>query len=92
MSMDFAVDLYREMLRTTLLVGAPVLGAAMLVGLIVSLLQTLTSLNEQTLTFVPKIATIAAVIGILLPWILTQLMSFLTLVLTHAPGLVFTTS
>jgi flagellar biosynthetic protein FliQ len=89
-SLDFAVDLYREMLRTTLLVGAPVLGAAMLTGLLVSLLQTLTSLNEQTLTFVPKIAAIGLVVGVLLPWILTQLMSFLTLVLTHAPGLVFT--
>ena len=89
MSMEFAVDLYREMLRTTLLVSAPVLGAAMLTGLIISLLQTLTSINEQTLTFVPKIATIALVIGVLLPWILTQLMGFMTLVLTHAPGLVF---
>jgi len=89
--MDFAVDLYREMLRTTLLVGAPVLGAAMLTGLLVSLLQTLTSLNEQTLTFVPKVAAIALVVGVLLPWILTQLMNFLRLVLTHAPGLVFTT-
>jgi flagellar biosynthetic protein FliQ len=88
--MDFAVDLYREMLRTTLLVGAPVLGVAMLTGLVVSLLQTLTSLNEQTLTFVPKIAAIGLVVGVLLPWILTQLMSFLTLVLTHAPGLAFT--
>jgi flagellar biosynthetic protein FliQ len=91
MSLDFAVDLYREMLRTTLLVGAPVLGAAMLTGLVVSLLQTLTSLNEQTLTFVPKVAAIALVVGVLLPWILTQLMAFLRLVLTHAPGLVFTT-
>jgi flagellar biosynthetic protein FliQ len=89
MNLDFAVDLYREMLRTTLLVAAPVLGAAMLTGLVVSLLQTLTSLNEQTLTFVPKIGAIALVVGLLLPWILTQLMSFLTLVLTHAPGLVF---
>jgi flagellar biosynthesis protein FliQ len=89
MSLDFAVDLYREMLRTTLLVAAPVLGAAMLTGLVVSLLQTLTSLNEQTLTFVPKIAAIALVVGLLLPWILTQLMGFLRLVLTHAPGLIF---
>jgi len=91
MSMDFAIDLYREMLRTTILVGAPVLGAAMVTGLVVSLLQTLTSLNEQTLTFVPKLGAIALVVGVLLPWILTQLMSFLRLVLTHAPGLVFTT-
>lgn len=89
MSIDLVVDIYREMLRTAALVATPILGTAMLVGLTVSLLQTLTSINEQTLTFVPKIAGIAIVVGVTLPWILTQLMSFLTLILSHAPGLVF---
>ena len=88
MSIDIAVELYREMLRTAAFVATPILGTAMLIGLAVSLLQTVTSLNEQTLTFVPKIAGIAIVVGITLPWILTQLMGFLTLILSHAPGLV----
>ena len=88
MSIDMAVELYREMLRTAAFVATPILGTAMLIGLAVSLLQTVTSLNEQTLTFVPKIAGIAIVVGVTLPWILTQLMTFLTLILTQAPGLV----
>jgi flagellar biosynthetic protein FliQ len=88
MNIDMVVDIYREMLRTAALVATPILGTAMLIGLGVSLLQTITSINEQTLTFVPKIAGIAIVVGVALPWILTQLMQFLTLILTHAPGLV----
>ncbi|MCP4006722.1 MAG: flagellar biosynthetic protein FliQ [bacterium] len=87
MSIELVVEIYREMLRTAALVAAPILGTAMMIGLSVSLVQTLTSINEQTLTFVPKIAGIAAVIGFLLPWILAQLMNFLRLILTHAPGL-----
>ncbi len=87
MSVELVVEIYREMLRTAALVAAPILGTAMLVGLAVSLLQTLTSIQEQTLTFVPKIAAIAIVVGMTLPWILRQLMAFLTLILTHAPGL-----
>lgn len=88
MNLDFVVELYREMLRTGFVVAAPILGTAMAVGLGVSFLQTITSLNEQTLTFVPKIAAIVGVVGVLLPWILIQLMNFLRLILTHAPGLV----
>jgi flagellar biosynthetic protein FliQ len=88
MSIDMVVDIYREMIRTAAFVATPILGTAMLIGLAVSLLQTITSINEQTLTFVPKIAGIAIVVGVALPWILTQLMQFLTLILTHAPGLV----
>ncbi len=87
MSLDLVVEIYREMLRTAVIVATPILGTAMLTGLAVSFLQTITSINEQTLTFVPKIAAIALVVGLMLPWILTHLMTFLRLILTHAPGL-----
>ncbi len=90
MTIDLAVEIYRETLRTAAFVAAPILGTAMAIGLGVSLLQTITSINEQTLTFVPKIVGITAVIGVTLPWILSQLMQFLTLILTHAPGMVLT--
>lgn len=88
MTVEFAVELYREMLRTAALVSAPILGAAMLVGLVISVLQTLTSLQEQTLTFVPKILAIAVVLGFGMPWFLEQLMTFLRLILNAAPGVV----
>ena len=85
MTVEFAIELYREMLRTAALTAAPILGTAMLVGLTVSLIQTLTSLQEQTLTFVPKVASIAAVLALGLPWILSNLMNFLMLILSQAP-------
>jgi flagellar biosynthetic protein FliQ len=85
MTVEFAVELYRETIRTAALVGAPILGVAMLVGLTVSLIQTITSLQDQTMTFVPKILAIATVVGVGLPWILSQLMTFLTLILSLIP-------
>ena len=88
MTVEFAVELYREMLRTAALISAPILGVAMVVGLIVSVIQTLTSLQEQTLSFVPKIVAIAVVVGIGMPWFLEQLMTFLRLILNAAPGVV----
>jgi flagellar biosynthetic protein FliQ len=88
MSVELAVEIYREALRTAALVGAPILGIAMMVGITVSIMQTITSINEQTLTFVPKILAIALTVGIAMPWMLGHLTRFLTLVLTQAPGLV----
>ena len=87
MSVEVVIEIYREMLRTAAVVAAPILGTAMLVGLTVSVFQTVTSINDQTLNFVPKIVAIAVSIGVLLPWILSHLMGFLTMVLTQAPGL-----
>jgi flagellar biosynthetic protein FliQ len=88
MSVELAIEIYREALRTAALVGAPVLGIAMAVGITVSIMQTITSINEQTLTFVPKIVAIAITVGVALPWMLGHLTRFLTLILTQAPGLV----
>ena len=59
MTVEFAVELYRETIRTAALVGAPILGAAMLVGLTVSLIQTITSLQDQTMTFVPGLFSLS---------------------------------
>ena len=59
----------------------------MAVGLVVSLLQTVTSLNDQTVNFVPKVAAVALALGIGLPWFLRHLMAFLTTILVQAPSL-----
>jgi flagellar biosynthetic protein FliQ len=88
MSVELAIELYREMLRTAALVATPILATAMGVGLVISLAQTLTSLQEQTLSFVPKIAAIALVIGFALPWMLDALTSFLALVIQQGPAVV----
>jgi flagellar biosynthetic protein FliQ len=73
---DSIVDLVREMLIMALKISAPILLAGLIVGLIISLFQAITSIQEQTLTIVPKIAAMLIVAVILLPWIVRRLVEF----------------
>lgn len=73
---DSIVDLVREMLIIALKISAPILLAGLIVGLIISLFQAITSIQEQTLTIVPKIAAMLIVAVILLPWIVRRLVEF----------------
>jgi flagellar biosynthetic protein FliQ len=68
--------LVREALMLTLLVSAPILGAGLLVGLVISLLQAVTQVQEQTLAFVPKIVAMVLVAILLLGWIGGQISVF----------------
>jgi flagellar biosynthetic protein FliQ len=83
-----AVDLVRHAVMLSLLVAAPLLLTAMLVGILVSLVQAVTQLQEQSLTFIPKLASIALVFIITLPWALSQLVEYLAGVLRSLPTLV----
>lgn len=78
MSADVAVDVVRRAVILALTVAGPMLLAALVVGVVVSLIQAITQIQEQTLTFVPKILTIGAVLVIALPWILTRLVEYLS--------------
>ncbi len=70
------VDVLREALWVLVIVGAPVMLTALIVGLIVSLVQALTQIQEMTLTFVPKLLTMLAVLAISLPYMLQTLVDF----------------
>lgn len=70
------IRILREALMTTMLVSAPILGIGMVVGLIISIFQTTTSIQEQTLTFVPKIIAIFAAVIIFASWIIHTLVSY----------------
>lgn len=71
-----ALELIRITLYKTLLIALPILGAGLVVGLIVSLFQAVTQINEQSLTFVPKIVAMILVAIALLGWIAARLMEF----------------
>ena len=88
MSGTLAIDLVRHAVMLSLLVAAPLLATALLVGIVVSLLQAVTQLQEQTLTFVPKLLAIALVFALTLPWMLTRLVEYLAGVLRSLPTLV----
>ena len=66
---ETAVYMVREILIQVLFIAAPILGAGVVVGLAISLFQSVTSIQDQTLTFVPKIAVMVIVASVLLPWI-----------------------
>jgi flagellar biosynthetic protein FliQ len=70
------LDVARDAIFVTLKVGAPIMGVALLVGLIVSLLQALTQIQEMTLAFVPKILVIFVSILLFLPFMLSTLTGF----------------
>jgi flagellar biosynthetic protein FliQ len=76
MSQEFVINLAREALTTALLLAAPPLGLSLVVGVGISILQATTQIQEQTLTFVPKI--VAVILGILLlgTWMLNTLVQF----------------
>ena len=76
MGLPQATDLVRETLILTLVISAPMLVIGMLVGIIISLFQAVTQIQEQTLTFVPKITAMIAAAIILMPWIGQRLLDY----------------
>jgi flagellar biosynthetic protein FliQ len=76
MDSEQVVSLFRHTLQMALLMGAPLLLVAVLVSLLVNVAQVLTSLQDQTLSTVPRLAAMAAAILLLFPWMLRRLMFF----------------
>ena len=76
MNPEVAIDLFKTTIYFALYIVTPFLGVTLLVGLITSLLQSVTSLQEQTLTFVPKLIALAVVTVVLGPWLLRSLTEF----------------
>jgi flagellar biosynthetic protein FliQ len=88
MNEDFVLTLGTEALRTTIMLAAPLLLVAMVVGIVVSLIQAVTQINEATLTFIPKIAAIAIVIVVAGPWMIETLTHYTTDLITRFPDFV----
>lgn len=82
-----AMDLGREAILTMLKIGGPILAIGLAVGVLVALFQALTSLQEMTLTFVPKIVVMFLSIAFLLPYIFTTLSDFTLLLFDRIQGL-----
>lgn len=70
------IKILREALMTTIIVSAPILGVGMIVGLVISIFQTTTSIQEQTLTFVPKIIAIFVTIVIFASWMINVMVTY----------------
>ena len=84
MNPEFAVELLKTVIFEAMLLAAPFLVAAMVSGLVISLFQAVTSINEQTLSFVPKALCVLGVL-LLLPWLIRQLVGFTTGIIEKIP-------
>jgi flagellar biosynthetic protein FliQ len=76
MNPDLAIDFFKTTVVFALYVVAPFLVVTLVIGMLASLLQSVTSMQEQTLTFVPKLLALAAVALVLTPWLLRSLSEF----------------
>ncbi len=76
MNPEDAIDFSREAMKTCMLVGGPILVTSLLVGLIIGIIQTMTQVQDQTVSFVPKILVLVALIGICLPWLTERMTDF----------------
>lgn len=77
MEQYFAVDLARQGIEVAIMVLLPILATALFVGVMVSVFQALTQVQEMTLTFVPKLAAVALVMTLLGNWMLTTIVTFM---------------
>jgi flagellar biosynthetic protein FliQ len=83
MTEEVVMALGRETLTVAAVIAAPVLAVAVVVGLLVTIAQTVTSVQEQTLTFVTKMGAVLIVIVLLMPWILQTLCTFTVALLSN---------
>jgi flagellar biosynthetic protein FliQ len=88
MNPALAIELVRHAVVTSLMVAGPLLFTALLVGVTVSLVQAITQLQEQTLTFIPKLLAVGLVLIVSLPWLMVKLTEFLVSILNSLPTLV----
>jgi len=82
MTPDMVAELLRQLMKEAMILAAPVLLAAALLSFVLSLLQTLTSLQEQSLTSVPRLAAVAMILLVGMPWFLARLVAYTRLLLS----------
>jgi flagellar biosynthetic protein FliQ len=88
MTPETVVTVGRQALELMLIVAAPMLLTALFVGLIVSFFQAITQLNEQTLSFLPKLVAVSLTLVVVGPWMLTTLVDYVQRTLIGIPQLV----
>jgi flagellar biosynthetic protein FliQ len=88
MNQDTVVNLAAQAMSLALKIGGPLLLVALVIGLLVSVFQAVTQIQEQSLSLIPKIIGIAVVIMLLGPWMLGQLVSYTTALYTSIPTMV----
>lgn len=90
MTEEMVMGIGSEAIKTMILLAGPLLIAAMVVGIIVSILQAVTQINEATLTFIPKMVAIIVVLAVMAPWMLETMQTFMKESIQNAAEMVRT--
>jgi len=85
MTPDFVINFAQEAIKTTILVSMPMLGLGLVIGLVISIFQAVTQIQEMTLTFVPKILIVLLALLFFAHWMLDLLMRFTTTTIQQIP-------
>lgn len=88
MNPEFSVELIKNMMFQAVTLASPILMTVLAIGLSVSLFQAVTSIQEQTLTFVPKVIGVVGLLVVLLPWMLRTMIEFTRSVIERIPSMV----
>lgn len=88
MSSDMAIQISRDALSMVMLIAAPMLGLGLLVGVLVSVFQATTQIQEQTLAFIPKIIAIFVAILVFGPWMLSLMVDYTREIFTNLPNMI----
>jgi flagellar biosynthetic protein FliQ len=88
MTPESVMTIGRNAMEVTLMVSAPMLLVALIIGLVVSIFQAATQINEQTLSFIPKLVGVFVAMVVAGPWMLTVMLDYMRGVFTGLPGLV----
>ena len=86
MTQQFIIDFSLDAIKTTLLLSAPMLGFGLVTGLLISIFQAVTSIQELTLTFIPKILAVFFALMLFFPWLMQLMMSFTSRILNNFPA------
>jgi flagellar biosynthetic protein FliQ len=88
MENDFVIEVVNQAMKVTLMLAAPMLIGALVVGVLVSIFQAVTQINEQTLSFIPKILVIIATLVIFSPWMMETMVSYTRELFISIPELI----
>ena len=88
MTPESFITIGQQALEVTILIASPLLLSALAVGLLVSIFQAATQINEMTLSFIPKLLVMFIMLGVAGPWMLTLLVDFTRRLFTSIPGLI----
>ena len=88
MDADMVMTIGRQSMEVTILLAAPILLSSLVVGLIIAMFQAITSINEMTLTFVPKLMVVAVVMMVAGPWMIRQITGFTQRLVESVPYII----